>query len=71
MGECPIMEKLNIEAIWKDIYKLVPECRKADCWYVDSEHDREYLPSGCVLMVAALLACAKEKREKREKRNGS
>jgi len=69
MRECPIMEKFNNQHIWRDIHKLVPECRKAKCWYVDSEHDSEYLPSGCVLLVAALLACAKEKRENKEKEN--
>jgi len=52
---CPLpREKKKI----RDIEQLVQNCHEAKCWYIrDSDSDR--LPSGCVLLVAGLIATKK------------
>lgn|GEM_PF-3115965 len=60
---CPLPE---VERDFQDARILIPRCKEAKCFYVDSECESDLLPAGCVLLVAALLTSAKDKEEKGE-----
>jgi hypothetical protein len=50
---CPLStEKQQFD----NVEALVLDCRNAQCSFVDSDLDTDYLPSSCVLLVACLLA---------------
>ena len=56
--DCPLK---NTEQQFKNARQLIRDCVKTKCWYVRSELQDEYLPSGCLLLVACLFASKREK----------
>lgn len=54
--KCPLLAlDKNLE---QGLRSLIHKCRAVECDYVDSDHDTDYMPAGCILLVVAL--CEKE-----------
>jgi hypothetical protein len=55
-GQCPLTtDEENASLHAKSVEELIPKCRSHRCHFVDSDHDTDYLPGGCILLVVALL----------------
>jgi len=58
--DCPLTDE-QTEDIHQPLPQLIRNCRRARCGFVDSDHDTDRLPGGCILLVVALLTMPREK----------
>ncbi len=59
MISCPLSTKDQM--LFKDAYILIRKCHKAKCSFLyRDDHNTDYLPDGCTLLVAGLLASNKK-----------
>ena len=59
---CPL-PNVGQESLFQGTGQLAPKCRKAGCGFVDSDHNTDWLPSSCILLVVSLLESKKEPTE--------
>ena len=52
---CPLSNEKQMAALDEPLKTLITQCRAKECCFVDSEHDSDYLPANCVLLVVAML----------------
>ena len=57
---CPLTDEQTSKALEEPLKQLISKCREAKCFFVDSDHDTDYLPSNCVLIVVAMLSCKRK-----------